>query len=53
MQIAKAIYQNNKGEKIDNNKIWFPTATDGKHSIDIVEQAVKSAKNGSKWLDII
>lgn len=52
-QIAKAIILNNQGKKIDNSQIWFPTAIDGKQSIDIVEQAVKSAKNGSKWLDVI
>lgn len=51
-QIGKAILLNNQGKKVDNSKIWFPTAIDGKQSIDIVEQSVESAKNGSKWLDI-
>ena len=49
-QIARAISHQNEGQKIDPSEIWFPTAVDGKHSIDIVEQAVKSARNGSQWL---
>lgn len=51
-QIAKAIALHKQGQKIDNGQIWFPTAADGKHSIDIVEKAVKSAHNGSTWLGV-
>ena len=52
-QLAKAIVAINQNQLIDSSQIWFPTAKDGKQSIDIVERAVESAKNGSKWLDII
>lgn len=51
-QLAKAIRANHKDMQYDGSKIWFPTAKDGKHSIDIVETAVKSANNGSQWLEL-
>lgn len=52
-QLAKAITLINQNQKIDSSQIWFPTAEDGLQSIDIVERAVESSKNGSKWYDII
>ncbi len=51
--LADMIAADNAGTAADPLAANYPTAADGLHSIETVFAAVASAKNGSKWVEVV